>query len=83
MKRECKTCQYIEYVEDKLAIGYKCTLCEKYVDGVFPVDKETGHKEDDIPEYREYVNAVFVKRKGYIYWCPLVKHRHSKMLEET
>lgn len=83
MRRECKTCQYIDYVEDKLVVGYKCTLCDKYVDGIFAVDKEKGFPENNLSMNREYVNDEFAKRKGYKYWCPLVKQRHSKMLEET
>ena len=81
-KRECKTCKYIRYNEDKRVIGYECTLCGRYVDGIFKCGLE-DFRHDELPECRAYVNKQFDKRKGYKYWCPLVAHRNAIQKEET
>lgn len=75
MKRECKTCKYLKYVEEDFVMGYRCTLSNKMIDGLWSTDEMNGYREKDLEEERVYLRHTFKKRNGYIYWCPLIKHR--------
>lgn len=74
--RECKTCAYIQYNETEQVVGYECSLCGKYVEGRFKSDncEPKIFTEDEFPELKRYLTNQLNNRKGYKYWCPLVKH---------
>ena len=75
MKRECKTCEYAKYIEEKFVVGYVCTLCGKDIDAVFPNDEKNGFIEEKMYDISLNEHERFQKRKGYKYWCPLIKHK--------
>lgn len=78
-KRECKNCTYIKYNETERAVGYECSLCGKYVEGHFKNDncEPKIFTEDEFPGLKCYLTDLLNNRKGYKWWCPLVKHKKS------